>query len=110
MCIRDSMYILHVERERMHIRDSEERIIELARICKPKIVAIETENFHDHLIRGMCMRIMSQVMVNIQLIKPTADKIKRARLPAGRVEHGFVYICLLYTSDAADERSSVDLG
>lgn len=87
-----NMYILHVARERMHIRDSEERIIEMARICKPKIIAIETENFHDKLIRGMCMRIMSQVYVNIQLIKPEADKIKRARLPAGRVEHGFVYI------------------
>src|SRR5678809_1415616 len=26
------------------------------------------------------------------------------------LEKGYVYICLLYTSDAADERSSVDLG
>ena len=28
----------------------------------------------------------------------------------GTVGHGEVYTCLLYTSDAADERSSVDLG
>src|SRR5678816_4946881 len=29
---------------------------------------------------------------------------------AGDADFGLLYICLLYTSDAADERSSVDLG
>ena len=87
-----NMYILHIERRRMNIVDSEERLYELARICKPKILAIETENFHDKLIRGMVIRLMKRLMINVQLIKPETDKIKRARLPAGRTEHGFVYM------------------
>ncbi len=87
-----NMYILHIERSRMNIVDSEERIYELARVCKPRIVGIETENFHDKLIRGMVIRLMKRLMINVQLIKPDSDKIKRARLPAGRAEHGFVYI------------------
>jgi predicted phage terminase large subunit-like protein len=91
-----NMYILHIERQRMHIRDFEERFIDIARVCKPRVVGIETENFHDALLRGMVLRIMKRLMVNIQLIKvqELGDKIKRARLPAGRVEHGFVYVDL----------------
>jgi predicted phage terminase large subunit-like protein len=89
-----NLYLAHIERSRMNIVDCEERIYELARICKPRVVGIETENFHDKLIRGMVLRIMKRLMINIQLIKPDADKIKRARLPAGRAEHGFVYVDL----------------
>ena len=36
------------------------------------------------------------------------DRPDRARQPSHRLVH--LTICLLYTSDAADERSSVDLG
>jgi predicted phage terminase large subunit-like protein len=89
-----NLYIAHIERSRMNIVDCEQRIYELARICKPRVVGIETENFHDALIRGMVLRIMKRLMVNIQLVKPDGDKIKRARLPAGRAEHGFVYVDL----------------
>ena len=31
-------------------------------------------------------------------------------LPVGAVDEPLLRLCLLYTSDAADERSSVDLG
>src|SRR6266498_2814993 len=40
----------------------------------------------------MVIRLMKRLMINVQLIKPETDKIKRARLPAGRIEHGFVYM------------------
>ena len=48
------------------------------------------------------------------LTKPTNVKIRPARISFITFDH-FLYciriiICLLYTSDAADERSSVDLG
>ena len=39
-----------------------------------------------------------------------AIEIGRARKLARRARETMVYSCLLYTSDAADERSSVDLG
>ena len=39
------------------------------------------------------------------------DRTGDIRSERGRQEHAqLTYICLLYTSDAADERSSVDLG
>jgi len=87
-----NMYLLHVDRQRYAVRDSEERLLELIRITKPLVSVIETENFHDGIIRMMVQRIMAQSMCDIRLDKPTADKISRARLPAGRAEHGFMYV------------------
>jgi predicted phage terminase large subunit-like protein len=86
------MYILQIDRAHYQIRDSEERIKLLIRITKPVITAIETENFHDKTIRGMVRRIISECMANIRLEKPQADKIMRARLPAGRAEHGMIFV------------------
>lgn len=87
-----NLYILHVDRARYQVRDSEERLKELIRWTKPLVTVIETENFHDATIRSMVIRIMSEVMCDIRLDKPESDKIARARLPAGRAEHGFMYI------------------
>jgi predicted phage terminase large subunit-like protein len=87
-----NMYILHIDRARYHVRDSEERLLELIRITKPLVSVIETENFHDAAIRAMVIRIMRQQMCDIRLEKAAGDKIARARLPAGRAEHGFIYI------------------
>lgn len=86
------MYVLHIDREHYQIRDSEERIKELIRLTKPVYTAIETENFHDQFIRGMVLRIMNETMANVVLEKPVADKITRARLPAGRAEHGMLFV------------------
>ena len=87
-----NLYILHVDRARYQVKDSEERLKELIRITRPLVTVIETENFHDATIRSMVIRIMSEVMCDIRLDKPESDKIARARLPAGRAEHGFLYI------------------
>lgn len=87
-----NMYILHIDRNRYHVRDSEERLHELIRLTKPLVSVIETENFHDAAIRAMVIRIMTQTMCDIRLEKAAGDKISRARLPAGRAEHGFIYI------------------
>ena len=55
-----------------------------------------------------------------QLLKNAAESVDNAQRPAGRrrvelrviprMEGTQAVVCLLYTSDAADERSSVDLG
>lgn len=87
-----NMYVLHIDRARYHVKDSEERLLELIRITRPLVTVIETENFHDATIRSMTIRIMSQVMCDIRLEKPATDKIARSRLPAGRAEHGFMYV------------------
>lgn len=87
-----NMYILHIDRARYQVRDSEERLKELIRNTRPLVTVIETENFHDATIRSMVIRIMSELYCDIRLDKAEADKIARARLPAGRAEHGFMYI------------------
>jgi predicted phage terminase large subunit-like protein len=87
-----NMYILHVERARYAVKDSEERLKEIIRWTHPLVTVIETENFHDAAIRSMMIRIMSEMMCDIRLEKPMTDKIARSRLPAGRAEHGFMYI------------------
>lgn len=86
-----NIYILHIDRARYQVRDSEERLKELIRITKPLVTVIETENFHDATIRSMVIRIMAEIMCDIRLDKPDTDKVARARLPAGRAEHGFMY-------------------
>jgi predicted phage terminase large subunit-like protein len=86
------MYVLHIDREHYQIRDSEERIKDLIRLTKPIMTVIETENFHDQMIRGMVLRIMNELMANIVLERPVTDKIMRARLPAGRAEHGMLFV------------------
>ena len=43
--------------------------------------------------------------------KPVIDLVCQiVGLRIGQIKHLHVSVCLLYTSDAADERSSVDLG
>src|SRR5262245_47353458 len=86
------LYVLHVDRAHYQIRDTEERIKDLIRWTKPLLTVIETENWHDQTIRGMVMRIVNEVMANVQLEKAEGDKIMRARLPAGRAEHGLVFV------------------
>jgi predicted phage terminase large subunit-like protein len=87
-----NLYILHVDRARYSIKDSEERLKELIRWTRPLVTVVETESFHDATIRSMVIRIMSEIMCDVRLDKPAADKVTRARLPAGRAEHGFMYI------------------
>lgn len=87
-----NLYLLHIDRARYIVRDAEERLKELIRITRPLVTVIETENFHDATIRSMVLRIMAEVYCDIRLDKPDKDKVARARLPAGRAEHGFLYI------------------
>ena len=57
----------------------------------------------------MCIRDSRQVTRTTVL--NLVDRLeKRGWLARGKVDSVFCYRCLLYTSDAADERSSVDLG
>ena len=49
------------------------------------------------------VRVKSKRVLEISLNKPDSDFFSKLAHPA-------LSVCLLYTSDAADERSSVDLG
>ena len=57
----------------------------------------------------MCIRDSREPLVGEVERDRENARVVVAELEPGR-QHGHVGVCLLYTSDAADERSSVDLG
>ena len=62
--------------------------------------------------RGLGDVYKRQVEAFVDLVKPQAMRDQLVHRQAAGLEQGDVVwnVCLLYTSDAADERSSVDLG
>lgn len=87
-----NIYILDVFRERLTIRSTENLMVNSIKIAKPIVVGIEESNFHQQLTRTLVRKVLSRVMVNIQLVKPDRDKRARALLPAARAEAGKVYV------------------
>ena len=58
----------------------------------------------------MCIRDRGVLVHGDQHRHPAALHVGRADRVPGRLGRDHHHVCLLYTSDAADERSSVDLG
>ncbi len=87
-----NMYILHIVRKRYTILELEDVMVQLAENTKPMLVGIEYSTFHQNLTAGIARRVMERKMVNIQLVRPDRDKTARARLPAGRAQHGMVFV------------------
>ena len=57
----------------------------------------------------MCIRDSSEDLHALSLRPVEADE-QEVQVARELVHHHHLFVCLLYTSDAADERSSVDLG
>jgi predicted phage terminase large subunit-like protein len=87
-----NMYIVHVTRRRMTDLAMEDEMVRAIRLAKPLIVGIEESTFHLKATRALVQRILGRVMCNIQLPRPDTDKVSRARLPAGRAQHGKIFI------------------
>jgi predicted phage terminase large subunit-like protein len=87
-----NLYILNVVRKRMTIMETEQTLVKLIRLLRPLVIGIEESRFHQELTRAMVRRILSQVMCNIQLVRPDSDKTARAMLPAARAEAGKVFV------------------
>ena len=58
----------------------------------------------------MCIRDSSTPVLDLSTTSGGLNNNLQTCLTATRFTEGLGNICLLYTSDAADERSSVDLG
>ena len=58
----------------------------------------------------MCIRDSIKGIIEADTIKTAKLKLKKNGLMLTDISEKSVNACLLYTSDAADERSSVDLG
>lgn len=87
-----NMYILHVTRERMTDLRLEDEMVRAIRLAKPAVVGIEESTFHLRVTRALVQRVLGRVMCNIQLPHPDKDKVTRARLPAGRAQHGKMFV------------------
>src|SRR5678815_5909258 len=93
MCIRDSVAVERIRRSGTHMQVLIDDLLDLTRI--------ETQRFGVNV-----QSVESRVMLDEALLaaSPLAEA-KRITLAGELIDS-----CLLYTSDAADERSSVDLG
>jgi len=87
-----NMYILHVTRQRLTDLALEDEMVRAIRLAKPVVVGIEESTFHLTVTRSLVQRILGRVICNIQLPRPDKDKITRARLPAGRAQHGKIFV------------------
>ena len=64
----------------------------------------------QHMNRDKAMQMLKSRLYEVELEK---QKAERAKIESGKMKNEWgsqIRSCLLYTSDAADERSSVDLG
>lgn len=87
-----NIYILHITRQRLTDLALENEMVRAVQLAKPRLVGIEESTFHMAATRSLVQRILGRVMCNIQLPKPDKDKITRARLPAGRAQHGKIFV------------------
>jgi predicted phage terminase large subunit-like protein len=87
-----NMYILHVSRARLNDLGIEDEMVRAISLAKPVLVGIEESTFHMKATRALVQRVLGRIMCNIQLPRPDKDKITRARLPAGRAQHGKLFV------------------
>src|SRR5678809_86237 len=69
--------------------------------AEPNCIKQAADNGHSDLIPRSTLYVSLEPCAHFGKTPPCADLITRYKVPK---------VCLLYTSDAADERSSVDLG
>lgn len=87
-----NMYIIHVLRKKYEINATEEVMVKSIEVMRPMVTAIEYDKFHQSVVRRLAIRVLNRVMANIQLVRPDADKMARARLPAARAQMGKVFV------------------
>lgn len=89
-----NMYIVDVRRLRGEPYVLEAAMVDAIATNKPHAVVIERSAFRASTVRQIAFNVMRRAMCQITDLPSTEDKILRARLPAGRVENGLVYIDL----------------
>lgn len=79
---RGDIYLIGMLRERLTEVQTQDAIIKQILIHKPNIVGVEKAAFRQEVTQRIIYYIMSKVLVQIQGIDATEDKVSRARLPA----------------------------
>lgn len=87
-----NMYLIHVYRQQRTQNAVTRDLINIIKVAKPLLVAVETDNFHQERTTKIVRDVLSKVMCNITMERPKEDKYSRAMLPASRVEHGKFFV------------------
>lgn len=89
---RRNVYVLGVHRARLTPDRVMTAIASQVHLHRPSVVAIEEAAYRQANLRDLVGRLHAGGLpAAITTVRPSTDKVMRARLPAGRAEAGFLY-------------------
>src|SRR5262245_6601828 len=87
-----ALYVLGVHRARVTQEELLNVIARQVNLWRPAVVGVEEAAYRQPVTRDLIGRLLrGELPCHFTSVKPTADKVARARLPAGRAEAGLVY-------------------
>lgn len=85
-------YILHVYRRRLSVAAIPARMIALAELWNPSMIGIEEAAFRQAVIADIAKTVRTATQRVVRTVRPSADKVARARVASGRMEALKVYV------------------
>lgn len=86
------LYVLGVYRQRIGQAQLLNAIAQQVNLWKPAVVGVEEAAYKHAVTKDLIGRLLrGQLPAHFTAVKPAADKVMRARLPAGRAEAGLLY-------------------
>src|SRR5262245_8492488 len=87
-----ALYVLGVHRARVTQAQLLNTIARQVNLWRPAVVGVEEAAYRAPVTRDLIGRLLrGELPCHFQAVKPVADKVLRARLPAGRAEAGLLY-------------------
>ena len=86
-----NLYVLSVLRKRLSPQETEAAMVEQIGLLAPNLVGVEEAAFRQAATKDLVGRVLRKVRCAVRTVKPSADKVARALLPAARAEAGMVY-------------------
>jgi len=87
-----ALYVLGVFRQRVSQEQLLNVVARQVHLWRPAVVGVEEAAYRAPVTRDLIGRLLrGELPCHFQAIKPVADKVTRARLPAGRAEAGLLY-------------------
>ncbi len=85
-------YVLGLWHDKVGQAGLEDAMVEMILQWKPAVMLVEDAAFRTSIIKEVLRRVLGRCHVNVKLVRAVGDKELRAALPAGRAEHGFLYV------------------
>lgn len=88
-----AMYVLSVFRDRLTVDGLMHAVQEQCQLWRPGMIGIEEPAFKQAVVQDLRRRLIrSGISAAVVTVKPSKDKVTRARLPASRAEAGLIYV------------------